>query len=228
MGNPQAWLWMILIPALLLAVLAQLVMQVVFARASGAKTKMSGYAVARHVLDGSGLYDIQVEQVPGALSDHFDSQRRVLQLSPEVYHGRHVAAMAIAAHEACHALQQQQGSAWFFLRGLAIPAATFGSGGGILIALVGLLSRFPPLLALGILLFSVSLYLQLLSLPVEIGASLLARRRLATLGIADEGQRAGLAGSLAAVAITYVGATLQSVFTLMQRIVARAGQGKDV
>ena len=58
---------------------------------------MSGYAVVRHVLDGAGLYSVQIEQVPGRLSDHFDARRDVLQLSADVYHGRHVAALARAA-----------------------------------------------------------------------------------------------------------------------------------
>ncbi len=227
MDSLEAWLPLILVPALVLAVFAQLFMQVILARAGSRTTKMSGYAVARHILDGAGLYDVQVQQVPGSLSDHFDPHRKVLQLSGEVYHGRNLASTAVASHEACHALQYAVGNRLLIMREVAIPAASFGSGGGILIAVAGLLGRLPPLLALGIILFSAALYLQLLSLPSEIHASVLARRRLIDLGIVEADQLSGLRWSLAAVALTYVGATLQSVFTLAQRIALRAGERRS-
>ncbi len=227
MDSLQAWLPLVLVPALVISILAQVFMQVVLSRASARKAKMSGYAVARHVLDGSGLYDVQVQQVPGSWSDHFDPRRQVLQLSGEVYHGRNLAALAVAAHEACHALQNARGQRLLMVREVAIPAASYGSGGGILIAAAGLISRFPPLLALGIILFSASLYLQLLSLPIEMHASVLARRRLISLGIVEADQLPGVRWSLAAAAVTYVGATLQSVLTLVQRWTADTGDRRD-
>jgi Zn-dependent membrane protease YugP len=220
MGSLEAWLPYILVPALVISVLAQVLVQYVFVRSGSIKTRMSGYAVARHVLDGAGKYDVQVEQVPGQLSDHFDTRRGILQLSGEVYHGRNVATMAMAAHEASHALQNVAGNKWLVIRELAIPAASFGSGGGILIAIIGLICRFPPLLALGIALFSASLYLQLLNLPIELHASWLARQRLIALGIVDQEQLPAVRLALVAAALTYVGATLQSMFTLFQRLVS--------
>lgn len=219
MGSLEAWLPYILVPALVISVLAQVLVQFVFVRSGPIRTRMSGYAVARHVLDGAGKYDVQVEQVPGQLSDHFDTRRDILQLSGEVYHGRNVATMAMAAHEACHALQNA-GNRLLVIRELAIPAASFGSGGGILIAIIGLICRFPPLLALGIVLFSASLYLQLLNLPIELHASRLARQRLIALGIIDQEQLPAVRLALVAAALTYVGATLHSMFTLFQRLVS--------
>ncbi len=219
----EAWLPYILVPALVISVLAQVLVQYVFVRSGSVKTRMSGYAVARHILDGAGKYDVQVEQVPGQLSDHFDARRATLQLSGEVYHGRNLATMALAAHEACHALQNA-GNKLLMIRELAVPAASFGSGGGILIAVVGLICRFPPLLALGIILFSASLYFQLLNLPIELHASLVAQRRLVALGIVEPQQLPRARVALIAAALTYVGATLQSVFTVIQHIVARVNR----
>jgi Zn-dependent membrane protease YugP len=210
----------ILVPALVIAVLGQLWVQWVLVRTAAVPVRMSGYAVARHVLDGAGLYAIEIQQVPGQLSDHFDARRRVLQLSGEVYHGRHVAALARAAHEACHALQHASHSRWMWVRDIAVPAASFASGGGILLAVLGLLGRFPPLLAIGILLFSVSVYLQLVSLPLEWHASLVAHRRLLALGIVEPRQPVGVRTALMAAATVYVGATLQSVFILLQQLTA--------
>lgn len=220
METLEASLPWILISALAIAILAQLLVQFVLVRAEGVQTRMSGYAVARHVLDGAGRYDVEVQQTPGPLSDHYDARRDTLQLSDDVYHGRNLAAMAMAAHEACHALQYMGRSRLLLFRDLAIPAASFGSGGGVLIAVVGLICSFPPLLALGIVLFSGALYFQLISLPIEIHASLLAQRRLLALGIVDDEQLPRVRQALFAVALTYVGATLQSVLTIVQRLIS--------
>jgi len=219
-GWLETWLPWIFIPALTISIFAQLVVQYVLVRSESLKTRMSGYAVGRHILDGAGKYDVQVQQAPGQLSDHYDARRAVLQLSDDVYHGRNVASMAMAAHEACHALQMSGRFSWLMLREIAIPAATFGSGGGILIAVVGLLTRFAPLLALGMMLFSATVYLQLLNLPIEWHASVVARRRLTSLGMVDPEQLPWTRRALFAAALTYVGSTLQSVLTLIQRLVA--------
>jgi Zn-dependent membrane protease YugP len=217
MESLEAWLPWILVPALSIAITAQLVVHYVLSRSESVKTRMSGYAIARHILDGSGQYEVQIEQVPGPLSDHFDGRRNTLQLSDEVYHGRNEASMAMAAHEACHALQRMGGTRFLLMREMAIPAASLGSGGGILIAVLGLICRFPPLLALGIILFSATLYLQLLNLPIELHASSLAHKRLVALGIVDPQQVPRVRRALLATALTYVGATLQGVLTLLQR-----------
>ncbi len=213
------WMPWILIPALTISVLAQLFVQYVLVRTSSVPTKMSGYAAARHILDGAGKYDIPVEQVPGAFADHFDTRHATLHLSGEVYHGRNVATLAFAAHEASHALQGSPWNRWLWIREGAVSAVTFGSGGGVLIAVVGLLARFPPLLALGIVLFSATLYLQLLSLPLELVASRLAQQRLIALGMVEPAQLPLVRQALLAAAFNYVGATLQSVLTLCQKLV---------
>ncbi|MHB8970274.1 MAG: zinc metallopeptidase [Pirellulaceae bacterium] len=210
----------VIVPTLLIALLAQLVVQTTYARSSRMPAKMSGYAVARQVLDGSGLYDIEIEQVPGHLSNHFDARRQVLQLSSDVYHGRHLTATGIAAHEAGHAIQEARGFRPLVIRDFAVPAASFGSGAGILLAVIGLLVRFPPFLALGILLFGSVLALQLVNLPVELHASACAQRMLMQLGIIPHDAVPGVRRVLRAAALTYVGETLQSVLTVIQSVVA--------
>lgn len=219
MGLLDAWLPYILVPALAISLLSQLLVHFVLVRAEGVGVRLSGYAVARHILDGAGKYDIRVEQTPGQLSDHFDARRDLLELSGDVYHGRHVAAMAMAAHEACHALQNPRCNKLLFIRELAISAASFGSGGGILLAVIGLISSSEPLLAVGIVLFSLTLYVQLVNLPIELHASVVAQRRLLALEIVDRERLPWVRRALFAVALTYVGATLQGVFTLVQRVV---------
>lgn len=207
----------VIVPALGMALFCQLLMQVVYSRSTTAPARMSGYAVARQVLDGSGLYDVEIVQVPGRLSDHYDVRRKVLQLSPDVYHGRHLAATGIAAHEASHAIQAASGfRLWLAIREAAVPAASFGSGAAILLAIAGLIGRFPPFLSLGILLFGGSVALQLVNLPLECNASACGARMLAQLHLVADHDLPRVRRVMFATALTYVGGTLQSILTLLQ------------
>jgi uncharacterized protein len=209
----------VIVPALALALFCQLLITIIYSRAMTAPARMSGYAVARQVLDGSGLYDVEIVQVPGRSSDHYDVRRQVLQLSPDVYHGRHLAATGIAAHEASHAIQAASGfRLWLAIRDAAVPAASFGSGAAILLAIAGLIARFPPFLSLGILLFGGSVALQLVNLPLEWNASACAARLLTQLNLIADDDLPRVRRVMFAAALTYVGATLQSILTLIQSV----------
>ena len=211
----------VIVPALGVALFAQLLVQAIYARNVTKTARLSGYAVARQVLDGSGLYDVEVAQVPGHLSDHYDVRGKVLQLSPDIYHGRHVAATGMAAHEAGHAIQAALGFKLLLaIREAAVPAASFGSGAGILLAIVGLVSRFPPFLSLGILLFGGAVVLQLVNLPIELHASACASRMLVQLNLVTADELPLVRRVLFAAALTYVAGTLQSILTLVQYVAA--------
>jgi Zn-dependent membrane protease YugP len=217
MNGCESLLPWVIVPALAVALFGQLLVQVIVGRATRASSRLSGYAVARQILDGSGLYDVEVAQVPGHLSDHFDVRRRVVQLSPDVYHGRHLAAAGIAAHEAGHAIQAAKGCRRSLaVREAAVPAAGFGSGAGILLAIVGLVGQFPPFLSLGILIFGAAVALQLLNLPIELHASACAAGMVRQLQLVTDDELPRLRRVMFAAAWTYVGATLQSIWTLVQ------------
>ncbi|MCU0961319.1 MAG: zinc metallopeptidase [Pirellulaceae bacterium] len=225
LGELVPWL---IVPTLGIALGCQLCVQVLLGRAGEKRARLSGYAAARQVLDGSGWYDVAVEQVPGQSGGHYDRRRQVLQLSPDVYHGRTLAAVGLAAHEAGHAIQGTAGRAGRMLRELAVPAATFGSGGGILLAIAGLLLRIPPFLTWGLLLFSVVVLIELANLPIEFGASTRGRHKLVELGLVAADDEPQVRRVMWAAAIYHVGATLQSLFTLAQvlgRVVRRPRPG---
>ena len=114
-----------LAPALLLALIAQGWVSSAYARASQQPASASGAAVARYLLDRAGLQQIPIEEVPGHLSDHYDPRDDVVRLSSEVFHGRTLAAVGIAAHEIGHVLQKHLGYIPFSLRSIAVPAASF-------------------------------------------------------------------------------------------------------
>jgi Zn-dependent membrane protease YugP len=202
-------------PAMLLALWAQMKVKSTYATAQGIAAPLSGAAAARHVLDSAGLTNIQIEQIPGQLTDHYDPQAKVLRLSPEVYQGRNVAAVGIAAHEAGHALQDAESYAPMLVRNAAVPVANFGGGFSMVLLGIGFMMHFTLLLWAGIALFAGVVFFQLVNLPVEFDASNRAKRQLVALGIVDEQGMVYVRSVLNAAAWTYVAGTLQSVMTLL-------------
>src|SRR5688572_6340082 len=118
-------------PAFLLALWAQFRVKSTYAAAAQVPAELSGAATARYVLDSAGLTNVPVEQVGGHLTDHYDPSHKTLRLSTDVYHGRSMAAVGIAAHEAGHALQDAHSYAPLVVRNAAVPVAGFGSGVGM-------------------------------------------------------------------------------------------------
>jgi len=177
---------------------------------------VSGAEVARAMLAAHGIEDVQIETIPGPLADHFDPRSRRLRLSPAVHDGRSIAALAIAAHEAGHALQEASHYSPLALRNLAVPSARLGSLIGLPLLLLGALLHNPLLALLGFVFYAGVVLLQLLTLPVEIDAS---RRALASLEkmhlVAPGAEEEGVHQVLSAAALTYVAAALSAVGLLL-------------
>ncbi|MEI6257623.1 MAG: zinc metallopeptidase [Planctomycetota bacterium] len=202
-------------PAVLLGMWAQWRVRSSFAAASHEPAPLSGAAAARLILDSAGATNVEIESVPGQLTDHYDPQTKILRLSDQVYGSRTLAAVGIAAHEAGHALQDYQGSSMMSLRNTAVGAANFGSGFGMMVFVAGLALAIQPLAWLGIALFGATVFFQLVNLPVEIDASNRAKAQLVGLGIVPSDSMGSVNNVLNAAAWTYVAGTLQSVLTLL-------------
>ena len=202
-------------PAILLGLWAQFRMRSTYRQALEVPTALTGAAAARKVLDSAGLNQVEIEMVPGELSDHYDPRHKVLRLSPDVYGGRTAASVGVAAHEAGHALQDAENYSPLVLRNLAVPVAGFGSGAGLWIVFFGAIFSIGPLIWLGIALYSCFVAFQLVNLPVEFNASSRAKAQLAMLDIADRDQMYHVNRMLNAAALTYVAATLSAVMTLL-------------
>jgi uncharacterized protein len=211
---------LIVAPAILLALWAQMMVKSAYARAQQQPAALSGAAAARYVLDSAGLQNVDIEMTPGHLSDHYDPRHKVLRLSQEVYQSRSLAAVGIAAHEAGHAIQDARHYAPLVIRNLAVPAAGFGSSVGWILAVVGLIFTYPPLLYLGIFFFSAVVFFQVVNLPVEFNASSRAKAELATLGIVGPNEMPYVRKVLSAAALTYVAATFQVILQLLYLIMA--------
>ncbi|HQE05277.1 MAG: zinc metallopeptidase [Tepidanaerobacteraceae bacterium] len=218
----------ILLPAILLALYAQTKVSSTFERylRVPAKIGLTGAEVAREILRQSGIYDVSVEVQGGKLSDHYDPRHKVLRLSSEVYHGRSLAALGVAAHECGHAIQHDVGYAPLALRNAIVPAAGIGSQMAFPLFFIGLLFRADTLMMLGIMLFSLAVIFQMITLPVEFNASSRAVAVLENYGFIDRSERRPVRAVLNAAALTYVAATLMAVMQLI-RLLVIAGIGRD-
>lgn len=222
-GFTQFELLLFTLPAIGLALLAQAWVSSAYSKGLQHAASLSGYAAARNILDSAGLHNVQIEPVGGHMSDHYDPRDKVLRLSSDVFHGRTLTAVGIAAHEAGHAIQDGVGYIPLIVRNFAVPAASFGSSAGGILMLLGVLMSFQPLLLAGIVLFSGVVFFQLVNLPVEFNASNRAKRLLVTEGIVHPNEMGPVNNVLNAAALTYVAGTLQAVLTLAYYILRYTG-----
>src|SRR5512144_2068865 len=170
-----------------------------------ARSRMSGAQAAQRLIERGGLYGVQVEGVQGNLTDHYDPRTNILRLSQGVYSSSSVAALAIAAHELGHAMQDQEEYLPLRLRAAIVPMVNIGSYLGWIFIIIGLLLRLQPIAWIGVLVFSGGALFALATLPVELNASARAKRLLADTGIiAGPDEQAGVNHVLNAAAFTYV------------------------
>jgi len=204
-------------PGVLLALWAQIKVKTAYARASqlGASRGLTGAETARQILRIHGIQDVEIEPVNSFLGDHYDSMHKVLRLSPDVYHGRSLAAMGIAAHEAGHAIQHANAYGPLVLRNTIVPVAQVGSNLSWLLVLIGLALSFYQLAVVGVLLFGTVVAFQLITLPVEFDASRRARAVLLNNGMVSAAEDQVVGKVLNAAALTYLAAALTAILQLL-------------
>jgi uncharacterized protein len=210
------------LPPLALSLWAQWKVKSTFARYSqvGVRSGMSGAEAAARVLRASGLEGLQIERHQGFLSDHYDPRSRTLRLSPDVYDGRSISSVAVAAHEAGHALQHAANYGPLGLRSMLVPAVQIGSSLWMLPFIAGLLvPALGPLMWVGVALFALLVLFQLVTLPTEFDASKRARAVLVSTGIVTaRDEEEGVSKVLSAAAMTYVAALIAGVMQLIYMI----------
>lgn len=180
---------------------------------------MTGADVARTILRQNGISDVQVQHVSGELTDHYDPSKQVVNLSDTVYGSRSVAALGVAAHECGHVMQHENGYVPLQIRTALVPAANFGSNAGIWIVILSLaLGLSETFTTIGIILFSLGVLFQLVTLPVEFDASHRALIMLEQYGILGHSENGKARAVLRAAALTYVAAAAASILQLLRLI----------
>ena len=180
------------------------------------RNRLSGADAAQRLIRNGGLNDVRVEGVAGNLTDHYDPRQKVLRLSEGVYQSQSVAAVAIAAHELGHAMQDHEGYFPLRIRAALVPAVNIGSTLGWILIFIGMLIQSTGLAVLGLIIFAGGAVFALATLPVELNASSRAKRLLAETGlITGEDEQRGVNQVLNAAALTYVAALITAVMQVL-------------
>jgi Zn-dependent membrane protease YugP len=205
-----------LAPGIILALWAQWRVSRAY-RHAGQIPARSGYsgAEAAAALLQTGAPNVRIEPVAGYLSDHYSPGEKVLRLSPDVYQGRSLAALGIAAHEAGHAFQDAEKYPLLVARNALVPLASTGGSMSMLVLFGGFALSLTPMVWAGVGLFGLTVLFQLVNLPVEFDASRRAKRHLAETGLVAPDEEHEVSRVLNAAALTYVAATLTGILTLL-------------
>jgi len=233
--NP--WMWgmhmdpqivMYLFIAMLVPLAAQGYLMSTFGRFKRvrASSGLTGYEVARRMLDQNGLYDVQVEQCQrGNLTDHYDPRTRTVRLSTDIYSGASVAAVAVAAHEVGHAIQHANNYAPLKLRTAFVPVVNVANRLGFLAIIAGIFLEMFVIAEIGIIMIASLFIFQLITLPVEFNAS---RRAMVGLGemniLYDASETSGARKVLTAAALTYVAALIVALMELLRWVAILGGR----
>ncbi len=210
----------ILLPALLLAIYAQLRVQSTYRRFSQVPIAngLTGAQVAQEILRRNGLSAVEIDRTEGMLSDHYDPRTRTLSLSSDVHDGISVASAGVAAHETGHAIQHARGYAPLALRSAMVPTVQFGSWLAWPIFIIGFLFHSGTMLQLGILIFSAFVAFTVVTLPVEFDASARALRALREESLVTDDELRGVRSVLTAAALTYVAAAASAILELVRML----------
>ena len=216
------------LPAIILALFAQMKVSSTFSKYSSVMSHRGSTAaeIAENILRMNGVNDVNVEKVPGNLTDHYDPRSRTLRLSDSVYGSTSVAAIGVAAHEAGHAIQHNVGYFPIKLRNLILPVASIGSNIAFPLAILGIVMSADFLIEIGIILFTAAVAFQIITLPVEFNASRRAVKILESNYILDEEETKGASKVLRAAALTYVAAAATAIGNLL-RLLSLAGRRRD-
>lgn len=189
--------------------------------------KITGFEVARKILDSNGLSDVHVVETGGILSDHYDPSRKVVRLSHDVFHGESVASVAVASHECGHALQDKDNYSFMRFRSFLVPFVNFSSKFGYIAIVIGLIFGLMDLAWVGIALELIILLFQLITLPVEFDASKRAGVEIKKYNLVTNTEAKGAKSMLRAAAFTYVASVCTNLLQILRLVLIVAGNDRD-
>ena len=221
--------FLLIIIGVFLSMAASAKMKSTFSRYSrvGSASGISGAETAYRILQSQGLYDVQVQHVAGTLTDHYDPRSKTVNLSDAVYGSTSLAAVGVAAHECGHAVQHATGYQMLSLRTAMVPVVSIGTQLSWPMILFGVMFGGSSLVSIGILLFSLGVAFQLVTLPVEFDASSRALKLLESNGILGSMEVGGARNVLGAAALTYVAAAAGSLLQLLRLLMIFGGRRRD-
>lgn len=177
--------------------------------------KLTGFDVARRILDENNLGEIYVVETKGTMSDHYDPRRKTVRLSTDVYHGTSISSLAIAAHECGHAIQDKEGYTWFKIRSMIFPIINIGQKIAYVVMIIGLFLSYMNYVYAAIGFTFLGLLFELVTLPVEFDASKRAKSIVLSDGMISDSEKTGVDAVLNSTAFTYVAAVISSMLEML-------------
>jgi len=226
------WIVLIIVP-MLFGLYAQMKIRSAYGRNVQIPSRggIRGAEAAQAVMRSAGITDVEIVEVPGELSDHYDPMHKRLALSHDNYHGTSLAALGVAAHEAGHAIQHKVGYHMMSVRQTLAPATQIAAGVANFVLIAGILlisSSFGgTLLMFGAIALGLICLFQFVTLPVEFDASRRAKAQLVNLGIVDRDEMKGVHETLDAAALTYVAAFVAALGSLLHILMLLTGRRDD-
>lgn len=223
-GRGMYMLWdptyILILIGVLLSLAASAMVRRSFSRYSRVRSAsgLTGAQVAERILSYAGIRDVTVHHIAGNLTDHYNPKTKEVGLSDTVYGSNSVAAIAVAAHECGHVIQHANSYVPLSIRSALVPVANFGSGISWFLLLAGIMFSMPPLITIGIVLFSAAVLFQIVTLPVEFNASRRALRILQETGILGPTEGHSAKKVLRAAALTYVASAAAAILQLLRLI----------
>ena len=224
--------YMLIVISALISLFAQFLINSRFSKYSRVRSRsgMTGAQAAERILQSQGIYDVAIQRVSGKLTDHYDPRNKTLNLSDAVYASTSVAAVGVAAHECGHAIQHARHYVPLTIRGALVPVANFGSGISWPLIIMGLFIRGEMstlFINLGILMFSLAVLFQIITLPVEFNASGRALKILKSSGMLYESEVREARSVLTAAALTYVASAASALLQLLRILILTGGRRND-
>ena len=217
LGIDPLYIIFVFLPSLAIGGLASWMTKSAFRKYSrvGNRNGLSGADAAAEMLKRNGVKNVSIQETGGLLSDHYNPMSRSLNLSRDVYHGRSLAAVGIACHEAGHAIQHAHGFAPLWARTAMVPLTNICSSLYIVPIIIGIFMHFKPLLIVGIVMCGVALVFSVVTLPVEWDASRRAKIAINNAGLLTHDEARHAATVLNAAFLTYVAAVVSALLTLL-------------
>lgn len=215
-------MYILLLLIVFLPIIAQISVQSNYKKYTKQKNGLglNGYEVATKILEMNNLSNVKVNKVNGTLSDHYNPTNKSVNLSTSIYESQSIAAIAVAAHEVGHAIQDKELYQPMVLRSKLVPIVNFSSRISSIILVIGIILEFGGLIDLAILLLCVSLLFQFITLPVEFNASERAKDELKKCGFIQDQDTKGISKMLKSAAFTYVATFLASALQVIRLVMA--------
>ena len=223
--------FLFMIPALIVSIWAQIKIKVTFAKYSQIKNSanLTGEGAAQIVLGHNEVPGVQIKPIYGSLTDNFNPENNTINLSDDVYGKNSIAAVGVAAHEAGHAVQYGKNYLPLKIRKALVPAANFGSSLAFPLIFLGLILpvQYDFIAYIGVVLFSLAVLFQVITLPVELDASRRAINAIEETNMLYDEELQGAKKVLFAAALTYVAATFAAVLNLLRILFILGGRRRD-